>query len=175
MGSLPCGNVAWDRAVSHHLSQRGNPLSTDQRSPSPTIGVIGLGTIGHGIATNLHAAGFPLVLCDVRAEATDRHARYATVTTSPTELARASDVVVVAVVNDEQVHTVLSGPGRRAGSRGAGHHIRRGSARSPPPAEAIGAEAAAARCPGRRLRRERRALGGGLRQPGLHVRGRART
>jgi 3-hydroxyisobutyrate dehydrogenase-like beta-hydroxyacid dehydrogenase len=92
-------------------------LSTDQRSPSPTIGVIGLGTIGHGIATNLHAAGFPLVLCDVRAEATDRHARYATVTTSPTELARASDVVVVAVVNDEQVHTVLSGP---AGALAAG-------------------------------------------------------
>jgi 3-hydroxyisobutyrate dehydrogenase-like beta-hydroxyacid dehydrogenase len=85
-------------------------LSAEQRSPYPTIGVIGLGTIGHGIATNLHAAGFPLVVCDVRAEATDRHADYATVTASPTELARASDVVVVAVVNDEQVHTVLSGP-----------------------------------------------------------------
>ncbi len=73
--------------------------------------MIGLGTIGDGIATNLHAAGFPLVVCDVRAETTSRHADYATVAASPGDLARQSDVVVVAVVNDEQVHAVLSGPG----------------------------------------------------------------
>ncbi len=79
--------------------------------------MIGLGTIGDGVATNLHAAGFPLVLCDVRAAATDRHADYATVTASPADVARASDVVVVAVVNDEQVHAVLSGP---AGALAAG-------------------------------------------------------
>lgn len=85
-------------------------MSTGQRTLHPTIGVIGLGTIGHGIATNLRAAGFPLVVCDVRAEATSRHADYATVAVSPADVARASDVVVVAVVNDEQVHAVLSGP-----------------------------------------------------------------
>jgi 3-hydroxyisobutyrate dehydrogenase-like beta-hydroxyacid dehydrogenase len=84
-------------------------VSTEERTLGPTIGVIGLGTIGDGITTNLHAAGFPLVVCDVRAEATDRHADYAVVAASPAELARASDVVVIAVVNDEQVHAVLSG------------------------------------------------------------------
>ena len=76
----------------------------------PTIGVIGLGAIGDGVAASVHAAGFPLVVCDVRAEATDRHAGYATVATSPADTARAADIVVVAVVNDDQVHAVLSGP-----------------------------------------------------------------
>jgi 3-hydroxyisobutyrate dehydrogenase-like beta-hydroxyacid dehydrogenase len=92
-------------------------MTAEQRSPHPTIGVIGLGTIGDGIAANLRAAGFPLVVCDVRAEATGRHADYATVVASPADVARASDIVVVAVVNDEQVHTVLSGP---AGALAAG-------------------------------------------------------
>jgi 3-hydroxyisobutyrate dehydrogenase-like beta-hydroxyacid dehydrogenase len=87
-------------------------LSTEQqrRTETPTIGVIGLGTIGGGMASNLHAAGIPLVVCDVRSEATSRHADYAIVAASPAEVARLSDVVVVAVVNDEQVHDVLSGP-----------------------------------------------------------------
>jgi 3-hydroxyisobutyrate dehydrogenase len=75
-----------------------------------TVGVVGLGAIGDGVATSAHAAGFPLVVCDVRAEATDRHAGHATVAGSPAELARLSDVVVVAVVDDDQVHAVLSGP-----------------------------------------------------------------
>ncbi len=85
-------------------------MFAERHTPGPTIGVIGLGTIGGGIATNVHAAGLPLVVCDVRAEATNRHSDYATVAKSPTDLARESDVVVVAVVNDEQVRAVLSGP-----------------------------------------------------------------
>ena len=85
-------------------------MVAEQRTPGPTIGVIGLGTIGSGIATNVHAAGLPLVVYDIRAEATHRHADYAAVAVSPVDLARESDVVVVAVVNDEQVRSVLSGP-----------------------------------------------------------------
>ena len=87
----------------------GISLFAEQRTPGPTIGVIGLGTIGSGIATNVHAAGLPLVVCDIRAEATHRHADYAAVAVSPADLARESDVVVVAVVDDEQVRAVLSG------------------------------------------------------------------
>jgi 3-hydroxyisobutyrate dehydrogenase-like beta-hydroxyacid dehydrogenase len=75
----------------------------------PVIGVIGLGTIGGGIAANVRAAALPLVVYDVRSEATLRHADYATVAISPSELARQSDVIVVAVVNDEQVRAVLLG------------------------------------------------------------------
>jgi 3-hydroxyisobutyrate dehydrogenase-like beta-hydroxyacid dehydrogenase len=76
----------------------------------PTVGVIGLGAIGDGVAKSVHAAGLPLVVSDIVSEATDRHAEHATVAGSPADLARAADVVVVAVVNDEQVHAVLSGP-----------------------------------------------------------------
>jgi 3-hydroxyisobutyrate dehydrogenase-like beta-hydroxyacid dehydrogenase len=85
-------------------------LFAEQRTSGPTIGVIGLGTIGGGIATNVHAAGLPLFVCDIRDEATHPHADYATVAASPADLTRGSDVVVVAVVNDEQVRAVLSGP-----------------------------------------------------------------
>ena len=81
-----------------------------QRDAVLTVGVIGLGAIGDGVANSIHAAGLPLVVCDLRSEATDRHAGYATVASSPAELARKADVVVVAVVNDAQVHSVLSGP-----------------------------------------------------------------
>jgi 3-hydroxyisobutyrate dehydrogenase-like beta-hydroxyacid dehydrogenase len=86
-------------------------LSAAQRTSGLTIGVIGLGTIGGGIATNIHAAGLPLFVCDIRDEATHPHSDYATVAASPADLTRESDVVVVAVVNDEQVRAVLSGPG----------------------------------------------------------------
>jgi phosphoglycerate dehydrogenase-like enzyme len=41
-------------------SRKGSLLSTEQDSPRPTIGVIGLGVIGGSIATNVRAAGLPL-------------------------------------------------------------------------------------------------------------------
>jgi len=86
------------------------PTGASGERTGPTVGVIGLGAIGHGVATSVHAAGLPLVVCDVRSEATDRHADHATVAASPADLAREADIVVVAVVNDAQVHAVLSGP-----------------------------------------------------------------
>jgi 3-hydroxyisobutyrate dehydrogenase len=83
----------------------------------PTVGVVGLGAIGDGVATSLQVAGFPLVVADVRDEATARHADHAAVATSPADLARAAEVVIVAVVDDAQVHAVLSG---RDGALAAG-------------------------------------------------------
>ena len=74
------------------------------------VGVIGLGAIGDGVATSVLRAGLPLVVCDVRAEATDAYRDRALVAASPADLVGHADVVVVAVVNDEQVHGVLSGP-----------------------------------------------------------------
>jgi len=89
-------------------------VSVEEHAPpggatGPTVGVIGLGAIGDGVAASVHAAGLPLVVCDVRSEATDRHAGHATVAASPADAARLADVVVVAVVDDDQVHAVLSG------------------------------------------------------------------
>ena len=55
--------------------QRGeqNPAGGG-RAGEPTVGVIGLGAIGDGVATSVLRAGFPLVVCDVRPEATAAYA-----------------------------------------------------------------------------------------------------
>jgi 3-hydroxyisobutyrate dehydrogenase len=76
----------------------------------PTVGVIGLGAIGAGVAQNLLAADLSLVVTDVREEATDPYRERAQVAPSAADVARRADIVVVAVVDDAQVHAVLSGP-----------------------------------------------------------------
>jgi 3-hydroxyisobutyrate dehydrogenase len=94
----------------HQAWLKGMLVDSEQRPSDPTIGVIGLGTIGAGVVRNVAAAGLPLVVCDVDPEAANRHAAYATVVDSPAAVAGASDIVVVAVVDDAQVTAVLSGP-----------------------------------------------------------------
>jgi 3-hydroxyisobutyrate dehydrogenase-like beta-hydroxyacid dehydrogenase len=85
---------------------------------SSTVGVIGLGDIGSGVAAGLVRAGVDLVVCDVRPEATDPFAESARVASDPAELGALVDVVVVAVVTDEQVLAVLGGTaGALAGAR----------------------------------------------------------
>jgi 3-hydroxyisobutyrate dehydrogenase-like beta-hydroxyacid dehydrogenase len=72
-------------------------------------GVIGLGDIGRGLADNLLRAGIELSVYDTRPEATAELQDGARIAVSPADLARHSDVVLVAVVNDEQVRSVLQG------------------------------------------------------------------
>jgi 3-hydroxyisobutyrate dehydrogenase len=74
-----------------------------------TVGVIGLGDIGRGVATNVARAGLELVVCDVRQEAAEAFAETAHIATTPADVAELSGVVVVAVVNDAQVVEVLTG------------------------------------------------------------------
>jgi 3-hydroxyisobutyrate dehydrogenase len=110
---------------------------------SPVVGVIGLGAIGDGVATSVIRAGLPLVVCDVRPEATERYAATSAVALSPADLVRRSDVVVVAVVDDAQVHSVLSGPGGGLAAADADTVCIVVSTISAPCVQAIGAEAAA--------------------------------
>jgi 3-hydroxyisobutyrate dehydrogenase len=107
----------------------------------PTVGVIGLGAIGDGVATSVLRAGFPLVVCDVRAEATEKYGDRAEVATSPADLVGRADVVVVAVVDDEQVHAVLSGPEGGLAAAGPDTAIVIVSTISVPCVRALGAEA----------------------------------
>jgi 3-hydroxyisobutyrate dehydrogenase len=123
-------------------------VSAEEHAPpggaiGPTIGVIGLGAIGDGVAASVHAAGLPLVVCDVRTEATERHADHATVAGSPAEAARLADVVVVAVVNDEQVRAVLSGPDGALAAGGPGTTFVVVSTITADCVAAVGAEASA--------------------------------
>ncbi len=123
------------------------PSGSEARPDLPVVGVIGLGAIGDGVASSLLAAGFPVVVADVRAEATDKYADRATVADSAAGLVAASDVVVVAVVNDEQVHAVLSGPEGGLAAAGPDTTVIIVSTISVPCIEAIGAEAAAVGVP----------------------------
>ncbi len=142
-----------DDGVAERPPERGVTVSvSEERSTDgaasgalPTVGVVGLGLIGDGIATNALAAGFPLVVCDVRPEATDRYSGRAGVAVAPSDLARAADIVVVAVVDDEQVHAVLSGPHGALAAAGPGTAFLIVSTISAACVQAIGTEAAAHR------------------------------
>ena len=71
-------------------------------------GVIGLGDIGRGVARSCLEDGLKVSVCDIRAEALAPFADEAVTTSSPAELARDCDVVVIAVVNDAQVLSVTT-------------------------------------------------------------------
>jgi len=81
----------------------------DARTVPPT-GVVGLGDIGRGVAGTLLEAGVDLTVCDLRSEATEPFSESARVANSPAEVAAHCDVVLVAVVNDAQVRSVITGP-----------------------------------------------------------------
>lgn len=88
----------------------------------PRVGVIGLGSMGGGVAKSLLRADFPVRVCDVRAEVVQSLADAGAVAcASPAELGAACDVVIVLVVNADQTETVLFG------EHGAVPAMRRGS------------------------------------------------
>jgi 3-hydroxyisobutyrate dehydrogenase-like beta-hydroxyacid dehydrogenase len=77
--------------------------------PAPRAGVIGLGMIGGGVAVSLARRGRIPAVYDIRPDAADKLAGVPAVAASPAEVARISDVVLVAVVDAAQARTVLSG------------------------------------------------------------------
>lgn len=77
----------------------------------PTVGFIGLGNMGSGMTRNLQAAGFPLVVTDLRREsAADLIAGGAHWAESPREVAAASDLVITMLPTPKHVEAVASGP-----------------------------------------------------------------
>jgi 3-hydroxyisobutyrate dehydrogenase-like beta-hydroxyacid dehydrogenase len=86
-------------------------MDMEAEPSSLTVGVIGLGDIGSGVAAGLLRGGVDLVVCDIRPESTVPFAATARVASDPAELGRLAEVVVVAVVTDDQVLAVLDGAG----------------------------------------------------------------
>lgn len=77
---------------------------------SPTVAVIGLGSMGFGIASSLLRNGFDTVGCDIDGEALERFAaRGGRTVATAAEAARGAGVVVSAVVNAAQTLDVLGG------------------------------------------------------------------
>ena len=77
-----------------------------------TVGFIGLGKLGAPMAVNIQKAGYPMVVYDVREEATrpllEGGARLAG---SPAEVARLSDVIFTSLPMPRDVEEVVSAPG----------------------------------------------------------------
>lgn len=77
---------------------------------NPTVGLIGLGAMGAGMAQSLRRAGHAPHVYDIRAEAAQAFARDGgTACASPAALGAACDVVVSVVVNAAQTEAVLFG------------------------------------------------------------------
>ena len=76
------------------------------------VGFIGLGTMGASMASNLQAAGYKLVVHDVRRASADRHlaagARWAE---SPSAVGAAADVVFTSLPGPPEVEAVAVGKG----------------------------------------------------------------
>ncbi|MGE0796687.1 MAG: L-threonate dehydrogenase [Lautropia sp.] len=87
----------------------------------PTVGLIGLGAMGRGIAATLRNRGYPPRVCDVRPGVAAAFAAGGGIACAdPAEVARGCDVVVSVVVNAQQTEEVLFGPGGCAAAMAAG-------------------------------------------------------
>ena len=79
---------------------------------TPLVAFIGLGSMGLGMAKNLLKHGHKVIGVDPSAPAREAFtAAGGTIAATPAEAAATADVVVVAVVNAQQVETVLYGEG----------------------------------------------------------------
>ncbi len=75
-----------------------------------TVGFIGLGTMGAGMALNLRAAGHAMLVHDLRPQAADRHlAAGCQWADSPAAVARACDVVFTSLPGPHEVEAVALG------------------------------------------------------------------
>jgi len=81
-----------------------------KRTRKPSVGVIGLGSMGMGVARTLVSKGFPTHAFDIRAAARNAITKAGgTAHRNPAELAEQCDIVIVLVVNANQTSDVLLG------------------------------------------------------------------
>ena len=91
-----------------------------------SVGVIGLGAMGMGMAQSLRRAGHVVNVFDVRADVAQKFAAEGGVAcASLVDIAKASDVLVSVVVNAAQTESVLMGDG--TAQSGCIHHLKPGS------------------------------------------------
>ncbi len=82
----------------------------ESNSAKPRVAVIGLGSMGFGMATSLRRAGFAVTGCDVSADAVKRfEADGGGGASTPAEAAKGAAIVVSVVVNAAQTETILFG------------------------------------------------------------------
>ena len=106
-----------------------------------TIGVIGLGDMGSGLARNLIGAGFDVVGRDLKPERMEAFkAMGGGPKGSPAEVGAVSDAVFVMVMNGQEVRDVVLGAGGLAATMPKGGAVILSATIKPSEARALGAE-----------------------------------
>ena len=109
------------------------------------VAVIGLGSMGLGIAQSLLRAGFSVSGCDLGAEAVARLVEAGGVgAADPAEAARDADVVVTVVVTGAQTEAVLFGPAGAVAAMRPGGVVLSSATMAPRQARQLGQQAVAA-------------------------------
>ncbi len=88
-------------------------MSADKPAVKPTVGMIGVGLMGHGIAINvIRKGGYPLVLLDHPGNqpVDDLVAVGAATSASAADIARQADILILCVTGTPQVEDVLFKP-----------------------------------------------------------------
>jgi putative dehydrogenase len=95
--------------------QAGHEDAREARMPAnekPRVTVIGLGSMGYGMATSLRRAGFTVTGCDVSADAVQRFVgEGGQGAATPAAAAQQADIVISVVVNAAQTEAILFGAG----------------------------------------------------------------
>ncbi len=79
-------------------------------APKPNVAVIGLGSMGFGMATSLRRSGFSVTGCDVSEDAVARFVKEGgRGARTPAEAARGAEIAVSVVVNAAQTEAILFG------------------------------------------------------------------
>jgi 3-hydroxyisobutyrate dehydrogenase len=115
-----------------------------QTSTTPRVGVIGLGSMGLGMARSIARKGMPVAGYDVNAAGiADLVAAGGTGASDVADAAHDKDILVVVVVNAAQTRDVLFGKGAAARAMAKGGVIISSATMSPDDARALANEAAA--------------------------------
>ncbi|WP_020185038.1 L-threonate dehydrogenase [Methylopila sp. 73B] len=115
-----------------------------QSASAKKIGLIGLGSMGFGMAASLARAGHAVTGFDVNPDAVARFtAEHGAGAASPAEAAADADIIVVVVVNAAQTRTVLFGENGAATAAKPGAVIIASATMSPDDAKALAKDAEA--------------------------------
>ncbi|HEY4164683.1 MAG TPA: L-threonate dehydrogenase [Dongiaceae bacterium] len=104
------------------------------------VAVIGLGSMGFGIASSLARARFDVAGTDVQSEAVARFAKHGRTAPKSSVAAAEAGIVVTVVVNAAQTRTVLFGPEGAAAAMPKGGVVISCATMSPKDAESLAAE-----------------------------------
>jgi putative dehydrogenase len=113
---------------------------TSTKVPPTQVSVIGLGSMGYGMAQSLARAGFAVTGFDMRAEVVEKFAaEHGAGARTLAEAASGADIIVIVVVNADQTEQVLLGEGGLLASAKADAVIVSCATMAPERARALGA------------------------------------